>query len=143
MPEPERPRLYGILTVRLSRADAPANNAEAYKQLKSKLGLENPVIDDAYGAQPADEVHPHMARSLPKNSYFVLVDYAEIRRLMETGHPNVVGLHHAAAVPSGKGPMPMSLDDIEKLRKAMQQNARPPQPTRKPPRKKPGGPKFF
>lgn len=143
MAEPvDRPRLYGILTVRLDDADAPANNAEAFKLLKSKLGLDSPAIDDAYGAQPADEVNPHMRDRLPKNSYLVLIDLPTIRDLMKSGHPNVVGWHHAAAVPSGAGPKPMSVEDIEKLRKAMQERPKPPQPPRAP-RKKPGGPKFF
>lgn len=137
----ERPRLYGILTVRLSDADAPKSNAEAFKLLKGKLGLENPVIDDAYGAQPADEVNPHLARSLPRNSYLVLIELDAIRSLLKSGHPNVVGWYHAAAVPSGAGPKPMSVEDIEKLREAMQDRPKPPQP--KPPKKKPGGPKFF
>jgi hypothetical protein len=135
----ERPRLYGILTVKLDTGDAPANNAEAYKSLKGKLGLDNPVIDDAYGAQPLDEVQPHMARDLPKNSYLVLIEIDAIQQLLKSGHPNVVGWHHAAAVPSGAGPKPMSVEDIEKLRKMMQDKPKPPQP----PKKKPGWPKFF
>jgi hypothetical protein len=135
------PPLYGILTVRLDDTDAPANNAEAFKLLKSKLGLENPVIDDAYGAQPADEVNPLMRGQLPKNSYLVLIDVPTIQQLLKSGHPNVVGWHHAAAVPSGAGPKPMSVEDIEKLRKMMQesQKVKPAQP----PKKKPGWPKFF
>lgn len=146
MAEPaDLPRLYGILTVRLDDADAPKDNAEAFKLLKGKLGLENPVIDDAYGAQPADEVNPHLARSLPKNSYLVLIELNAIRDLMNTGHPNVVGWHHAAAVPSGAGPKPMSVEDIEKLRKMMHQDRearRPPQrPNKKPGKPKPPG--FF
>ena len=115
MTAPPRP-LYGILTVCLDDAATPANDREAYDALKAKLGLSSPAIDDVYGAMPLLKVHPWMDDQ-PKNSYLVLIDCAEIRRLLDAKHPNVVGWHHAAAVHSGQGPQPMSESDKAQIMK--------------------------
>lgn len=116
-PKPERPMLYAILTVCLDDSAKPANDREAYDALKTGLGLANPAIDDVYGAMPVAKVVPWMADQMPKNSYLVLVSGPDAFRLMKEGHPNVVGMHHAAAVHSGKGPQPMSAEDVQKIMK--------------------------
>jgi hypothetical protein len=111
----ERPRLYAILTVCLDAGAAPSSDRDAYNELKAKLGLASPVIDDVYGAMPADKACPWMSDQLPKNSYLVLIDGHEAFRLMKEKHPNVVGMHHAAAVHSGNGPKPISPEDVAKI----------------------------
>jgi hypothetical protein len=114
-PDAERPRLYAILTVCLPDGAKPANDREAYDALKAGLGLANPVIDDVYGAMPVAKTAPWMADDLPKNSYLVLVSGPDVWRLIKEKHPNVLGMHHAAAVHSGKGPQPLSPSDVAKI----------------------------
>jgi hypothetical protein len=108
MTPPKHEPLFAILTVRLDAGAKPASDRDAYETLKSKLGLGRADVDDVYGAMPVSKVMPWMSGQLPENSYLILISREATLRLMEEKHENVVGWHHAALVPSGKGPQPLT-----------------------------------
>jgi hypothetical protein len=110
--------MFGILTVCLEPGAKPADDRDAYNQLKSKLGLTGDDIDDVYGAMPLVKAHPLIAEHAPPNSYLILVSIKGIQELerAKPKHPNVVGWHHAAMVPSGGGPKALSPEQVEQLK---------------------------
>jgi hypothetical protein len=116
--DPEDPR-YAIVTVSRPDPSKPVT-ADTYQEIKAALGLESPKIDDVYGAIPASKSAPNIAKDHP-GAYFVLIKPDEAQRLLEEKHPNVIGIFHAAMVPSGQGPRPL---DPERLKKSEQRRFR-------------------
>lgn len=109
--------LYAIVTVRCtSPVTKPLTDREAYESIKASLGLKSGVIDDIYGAVPAAKVNPWMEQQ-NAGAYLVLIQSQEAFRLWQEKHPNIIGIHHAAVVPAGKGPQPLSQADIQKIKK--------------------------
>jgi hypothetical protein len=108
--------LYCIATVRRTDDSKPATDREAYDEIKAAIGLASPKIDDLYGAVPTATAAPHMGGDYEK-SYLVLIKIEEAQRLLKQKHPNVQGIFHAAMVPSGGGPRPMTPEQVEQVRK--------------------------
>ena len=74
------PRDYAMVTVKLGK---PAmERKEAFNEIKQKLNLKAPAIDEDYGAIPMGA----------KDEYVVLIDKPVAEKMKEDKHPNVVGV---------------------------------------------------